>query len=109
MNKPLVYIASPYRGDVKRNIEKARNYCRFAVGKGAIPLATHLLYPQFMDDNDKAQRKLGLSFALALLGKCDELWVMGTTLTDGMLNEMQEANKLGIPIRYFNEFEEATS
>ena len=25
--KPLVYICSPYSGDVDRNVKKARNFC----------------------------------------------------------------------------------
>lgn len=56
---PLVYIASPFAGDTERNIAKARDYCRFAVSKGCIPLAPHLHYPQFMEDTDKAQRARG--------------------------------------------------
>ena len=48
--RPLVYICSPYSGDVDRNTEKARRYCRFAVDQGAIPLAAHLLLPQFMSE-----------------------------------------------------------
>jgi len=99
---PLVYIASPYAGDTVRNADRARGYCRFAVGKGCIPLATHLHYPQFMDDGDKAQRELGLRFAIILLGKCDELWVFGDTVSDGMKLEISKAKKRGIPIRYFN-------
>lgn len=99
---PLVYIASPYAGDTVRNADRARGYCRFAVGKGCIPLAPHLHYPQFMDDGDKAQRELGLRFAIILLGKCDELWVFGDTVSDGMKLEISKAKKRGIPIRYFN-------
>lgn len=99
---PLVYIASPYAGDTVRNADRARGYCRFAVGKGCIPLAPHLHYPQFMDDGDKAQRELGLRFAIILLGKCDELWVFGDTVSDGMKREISKAKKRGIPIRYFN-------
>jgi len=73
--RPLVFICSPFAGDVRRNLENARRYCMFAVERGAIPLAPHLLYPQFMDDRIEAQRSLGISFGLALLGKCDEIWV----------------------------------
>ena len=72
---PLVYIASPFAGDTQRNAERARGYCRLAVSKGCIPLAPHLLYPQFMDDDDRETHELGIFFALVLLGKCDELWV----------------------------------
>ena len=98
---PLVYIASPFAGDAERNTERARGYCRFAVSKGCIPLAPHLLYPQFMDDDDRGQRELGLRFALILLGKCDELWVFGLP-SEGMKREIAKARKRNMPIRYFN-------
>lgn len=99
--RPLVYIASPFAGDTERNIMKAQGYCRFAVSKGCIPIAPHLHYPQFMDDDDKEQRELGLFFALVLLGKCDELWVFGKP-SEGMSREIAKAKKRGMPIKYFN-------
>ena len=106
--KPLVYIASPFAGDTENNIVRTREYCRFAVSRGCIPLAPHLHYPQFLDDNDKTQREQGLFFALVLLGKCDELWVFGSRISEGMAAEITKAKKRGIPIRYFNdECEEA--
>ncbi|MDW7651718.1 MAG: DUF4406 domain-containing protein [Bacillota bacterium] len=98
---PLVYIASPFAGDTERNMERARGYCRLAVSKGCIPLAPHLHYPQFMDDEDKKERELGLSFALILLGKCDELWAFDK-ISQGMAQEIAKAKKRGMPIRYFN-------
>ena len=99
---PLVYIASPFAGDAERNIMKAQGYCRFAVSKGFIPLAPHLHYPQFMDDSDRSQRDLGIRFALILLGKCDQLWVLGDKVSDGMSREIAKAKKRGMPIKYFN-------
>ena len=98
---PLVYIVSPFAGDTERNIERARGYCRFATSKGCIPLAPHLHYPQFMDDDDPKQRELGLRFALILLGKCDELWAFGAP-SEGMSREITKARKRNIPIRFFN-------
>ena len=100
--RPLVYIASPFAGDTERNTERARGYCRLAVSKGCIPLAPHLLYPQFMDDGDLRQRELGLFFATVLLGKCDELWVFGERISDGMSREIAKARKRGLPIRYWS-------
>ncbi len=100
--RPLVYIASPFAGDTERNIKRARGYCRLAVSKGCIPLAPHLHYPQFMDDEDKEERELGLRFALILLGKCDELWVFGERVSSGMAQEIAKAKKRNMPIRYFN-------
>ena len=101
--KPLVYIASPYAGDIEHNIERTRHYCRFAVSQGYIPLAPHLHYPQFMDDNNKQERELGLFFALVLLGKCDELWVCGSHVSKGMETEIAKAQKRGMKIKYISE------
>lgn len=98
---PIVYIASPFSGDIERNINKALGYCRFAVTKGYIPLAPHLHYPQFLDDEDVEERELGLRFALILLGKCEELWVFDK-VSRGMAREISKAKKRGMPIKYFN-------
>lgn len=35
--RPLVYICSPYSGDVGGNVERARMYSRFACDTGFIP------------------------------------------------------------------------
>ena len=98
----LVYIASPYAGDIETNVNRARRYCRFAVSKNCIPFAPHLLYPQFMDDSDPAERGTALLFALAMLARCHELWVFGEWITPGMAGEIETAKELGVPIRYYD-------
>lgn len=35
---PLVYICSPYAGDVETNVKNAKRYSRFAVDENAIPV-----------------------------------------------------------------------
>ena len=50
--RPIVYICSPYAGDIEKNVKAARVYSRFAVDRGFIPIAPHLLFPQFMDDTN---------------------------------------------------------
>lgn len=101
--RPLVYICSPYSGEIEYNLSRARGYCRLAVSKGYIPLAPHLHYPQFMDDGDSEQRKLGLFFALVLLGKCDEIWVFGSRISEGMARELEAAERRSILIRRFTD------
>jgi hypothetical protein len=103
--KPLVYIASPFAGDIEGNSERAREYCKFAVKKGAIPIAPHLHYPQFLDDSDSEQRGIALRFALILLGKCEELWVFGDAVSAGMSREIAKAQRKGMPIKFFNDEE----
>lgn len=99
----LIYVCSPFAGDIEYNIRRARGYCRFVVSKGDIPFAPHLFFPQFMDDDDREQRELGLSFGLVLLSKCSAMWVFGNKVTDGMAREIKKVKKRGIPIRYFTD------
>ena len=35
--RPIVYICSPFSGDVETNVANARRYSRYAVDKGYIP------------------------------------------------------------------------
>lgn len=101
--RPLVYICSPFAGDTERNMEKARHYCRFAVRSACIPLAPHLLFPQFMDDTVAAERSLAMFMNMVLLGKCEQIWVFGSTISAGMETEIEKAEKRNMPVRYFTE------
>ena len=97
---PMVYICSAYSGDVEGNTEKARRYSRFAVDVGRIPIAPHLLLPQFMEE--ESERDLAMFMDIAILSKCRELWVFGEP-TAGMLNEIAYAERKQMTIKYFNE------
>ena len=99
--RPLVYICSPYAGDAEGNTEKARRYCRFAVDQGAIPIAPHLLFPQFM--SEETERGLAVFMNMVLLGKCEELWVFGEKRSRGIKAEIEKARKKQMTIRYFTE------
>lgn len=103
-NRKKVYVASKYAGDVDANIAAAIGYCRKVIRDGYMPIASHLLYPQMLDDNIPAERELGLLFGLALLRMCDEVWVFGK-VTPGVASEIKEAKKLKKQIRYFEEVE----
>ena len=82
---------------------RAKRYMRFAMIKGAIPFAPHLLYPQVLDEDDPSERELGLFFGMVWLGKCDELWVFGRHISCGMEREIAKAKKRGIPVRRFSD------
>lgn len=53
--RPIIYICSAFSGDVEGNMKKARAYSRFAVDQGAIPIAPHLLLPQYMKEGADRQ------------------------------------------------------
>jgi len=94
----MVYIASPLRGDYNTNIKNAVEYCRLAGEQGVLPLAPHIIFSQWCNDTIAKQRKQGLQFGLALLEKSDELWVMGTEISQGMQGEVAFALEHRIPI-----------
>ena len=95
----MVYIASPYAGDVEHNVEFARAACRYCIKRGNVPIAVHLLYPQILDDTDPEQREIGLKLGRCILEKCDEMWVVGENISPGMSAEIDEAERLGILVR----------
>lgn len=100
--RPLVYVCSPYAGDTIRNILAAQKYCRFAVEQNTIPLASHLLYPQFLDDENPKERELGLFFGKVLMDKCSEVWIFSDgEYSAGMQAEYDRAVRKGYKIRYF--------
>lgn len=63
----LVVIESPLAGDRERNRAYARACMRDSIRRGEAPLASHLLYdqPGLLDDNDPAERILGIQAGFA--------------------------------------------
>ena len=99
--RPLVYICSPYAGDIEKNTYRARAFSRFAVEKRYIPLAPHLLCPQYIDE--ETERWLGLKMGIVFMGKCEGIWVFGDVISEGMAAEIEKAKKMRKKIRYFTE------
>ncbi len=99
----LIFICSPYSGDIERNTLRARAYCRFAYSKGTVPFAPHLHNTQFLDETMQEERQAGIVLGLYVLSHCDELWCFGRKTTEGMKVELEAASKLGIPIKYFTD------
>ncbi len=104
-----VYICSRYRADknftVEDNIQRALFACKVALDHGYAPIAPYLIYPRCLDDNDPEERNIGLMAGLAWLTDCDEVWQWGTSISNGMANELALARILGIRIRVFREEE----
>lgn len=99
-DRPLVYIASPYSGDIEKNTERAKIYCRFAALEGMAGIAPHLYVPSFI--SERTERELALAIDIAILAHCSELWAFGKP-TAGMKLEIAEAVKQGIKVRRFTE------
>lgn len=101
--RKLVFICSPLAGDIPRNMENARRYSLYAIERGVVPVAPHLLYTQFLDDENPAHRAIGISCGLTILRRCREIWVFGGHASEGMRKEIAFARKHLIELRFFDE------
>lgn len=101
-----VFICSRYRADEKHTTEdavaRALYACTYALIKGYAPIAPHLYLTRCLDDNNSADRALGMAAGREFLAVCDEVWQWGATVTEGMATELAYAEELGIPIKVFN-------
>lgn len=103
----IIYVASPYAGDIEKNTEFAKTVCRFVMNEGHAFFCPHLLYPNILDEQNPQQRQLGLDMGLAMIQNCDELWCFGDHISLGMMAEIEEAQRLSIPTRRVMEQEQS--
>jgi hypothetical protein len=73
----------------------------FAPKSDYVPLAPHLLLLHYL--NEETERELALLHGLALLRGADELWIVSDVISEGMQGEIEEAKRLGIPVRDMRE------
>lgn len=100
MSKPIIYIASAYSGDIEGNVAKTKEYSRFVIRSGGVPLNPILNLHGVLDE--KFDRDTAICIDLSLLKRCDELWVFGEPSV-GMRKEIDAAAELGTVTRFFEE------
>ena len=93
-----IFICSPLRGDQRQNEINAELYCKEVVKAGHIPFAPHLFFTRFLDDNILEERYIGIAGGMEFLRYCDEVWVYGDSLSEGMKAEIRYAVKSGIKL-----------
>lgn len=110
-SRKKVYICSPFRpistdpvlaaNELIDNLKLAKDACTFATLRGCEPIAPHLYYPQFLNDNDDYERALGMELGINALRTCNELWIISPRISSGMSTEIRTAKQLGIPVLVF--------
>ena len=101
MEEKLCYVCSPYRGDVARNVKYAKELTGRAVRRGLVPITPHLYITQALDDNDPAERALGMEAGLHLLEPCKYIMIGGHYgLSEGMRHKIERAHRLGKTFLY---------
>ena len=99
-----VYVCAPLGGKVEENLKRVRAYTEYALRCGTAPVVPHF-YALCLDDNNPKDREIGLAAGLSLLWFCDEMWLFGDTVTDGMKAELQFCKNLNIRVRKITEKE----
>lgn len=98
-----VVVESPLAGDFKRNIRYAQLCLLDCLQRGEAPFASHLLYPQVLDDRELRERDTGIwaGFAWAELADvCAVYQDLG--VSGGMLMGAQRSARIGVEVVYRN-------
>ena len=98
-----VFICSPYRGNIEENKKKAVTYARITVMSGDIPIVPHLYFPAFLDEKIPNERMTGIAMGLELMDMCDEVYVFGFDITEGMKFDLDHAKETRKPVRLYDE------
>lgn len=103
--RELVYVCSPLSAStargIRENMYKAMQYMKMVSCKyNCRAIAPHAILPAILDDQIPAERELGLKIGLDLLKICKKMVVCGTVISNGMKQEIELAEKLGIEIIY---------
>ena len=98
----IVYICHPISGDVKGNLDKIAKIARRInlKEKNIVPIAPYFLDCCALSDDVPKERAKGIANNKYLIerGIIDELRIYGTKITNGMIEEIELAHELGIPV-----------
>lgn len=99
----LVYLESPYAGDVEANVAYARACLRDSLARGEAPFASHLLYtqPGVLRDDVPAERRQGVAAGLAWRRAAAATVVYTDRgISPGMKLGIETAQAAGRPVEY---------
>lgn len=92
---PFVYICSRYRAKTSeerlQNIELAEHACERVIQMGAIPIAPHLYFTRFLNDNDGFERDFGMEAGKKMMEMCSSFFVLTVDeeISEGMDEEIK--------------------
>jgi hypothetical protein len=99
----LVYVAGPYRGEVERNIQQAREIAIELWEAGHVALCPHLNTAHFEIDCNVPDEAY-LKGDLLILFRCDAVVASPDwSNSAGARKEIELAMRVGIPVYYYPE------
>ena len=97
-----IFICSPYQGNIEENKKKAAYYAKIVAKAGNVPIAPHIYFPTFLDEKNPNERMTGIAMGLELMDICDEVYVFGFEITEGMKFELDHAKETRKPVRLYD-------
>lgn len=92
---PMIYVCSRYRAETREqlhmNIELAKHTCQTIANGGGIPIAPHLYFPRFMNDDMPQERYFGMEAGKRLMEQCVSFHVVTVDrmISEGMSEEIK--------------------
>ena len=88
------------RGDIEENLKKANRYCEYVTSCNHIPVAPHLAWQGFLQEDIPGNRETSLAMGLKLIDYCSEVWAFGDEISQGMQGEIEHAKNTNKPVLY---------
>lgn len=103
------YICSPLsaktKEEIQENMYRARFYMKlFTDAYGYRTYAPHAYLPELLDDKNKKERDIALSFGLDLLKLCQIVIICGEKISEGMQREIALAFQIGKKVYHWRGF-----
>lgn len=101
----IVIVESPFHENKEHTREEHVTYARAclldSLNRGECPLASHLLYPQVLDDDIPDQRRQGIDCQLDTIAIADVVAVyLDMGLSSGMKEAVTFASERGIKVEF---------
>jgi hypothetical protein len=99
--RPLILLESPFAGDTQLHEYYARVCMEDSLRRGEAPFASHLLYPQVLNDDEPQDREMGIRAGLAW-GRAATMTAVYTDLgiSHGMREGIRAAEEAGRQVDY---------
>jgi hypothetical protein len=93
----VVYVAHPLGSgpDREANRQKATRWVKWVAESGHAPIADWILLSGVWEETPET-RVRGLAIDVALVARCDEVWLVGGRVSPGMSVEADAARRAGI-------------
>lgn len=95
---PVVIVESPFAGDIEGNRQYAIEACLDCFRRSEIPFASHLIYPQMLDELEQSQRNLGIHAGYAFWKVASKIvFYIDRGMSSGMQVAKERAIFMNIP------------